>query len=307
MNTDGTTEPIIAIIGHPIAGNPSQLAIERSLLSLGMEWRVLSFDVQPQDVAKALDGFAVTGIAGVMIAPTLQQAAGQWFAQYDRQVPAKANGPAKANEPAKDHEPAKADEPANADEPAKADESESPRETSGDQPANAADTSRESLTEIDCLSRGDDLRFRGSFQAREFLATLLKDLTDPSTLWIGPLPKPDDQLRWPKAWDLFSDAMIRPRSDPDEPITEIADTDLIVLAESSFTSLDQWCKNDGSTVIIVLGDREEWVLGLGALGYRVLSEIDVKVGALLGCIDRWTRRSAASEPVAEAIEEYFGV
>lgn len=295
MNTDGTTEPIIAIIGHPIAGNPSQLAIERSLLSLGMEWRVLSFDVQPRDVAKALDGFAVTGIAGVMIAPTLQQAAGQWFAQYDRQVPIKANEPAKADGPVKDHEPAKADE------------SDSTRETSGDHSGNAADASRESLTEIDCLSRGDDLRFRGSFQAREFLATLLKDLTDPSTLWIGPLPKPDDQLRWPKAWDLFSDAMIQPRSDPDEPVTEIADTDLIVLAESSFTSLDQWCKNDGSTVVIVLGDREEWVLGLGALGYRVLSEIDVKVGALLGCIDRWTRRSAASEPVAEAIEEYFGV
>lgn len=79
---DGTTEPIIAVIGHPIAGNPSQLAIERALARLGLEWRVLSFDVAPDDVAKALDGFSVTGIRGVLIDPSVQEQASTWYADY---------------------------------------------------------------------------------------------------------------------------------------------------------------------------------------------------------------------------------
>jgi hypothetical protein len=286
MNTDGTTEPIIAIIGHPIAGNPSQLAIERSLLSLGMEWRVLSFDVRPQDVAKALDGFAVTGIAGVMIAPTLRRAAGEWFAKYDRQVSPKTD---------------------QADDSGNETDSDQPDDPPDDPPSVAGNVSNEPLTEIDCLSRGDDLRFRGSCQARDFLVTLLKNCPDPSTLWIGSLPKPEDQRLWPDGWKLFTDAMTRPRTDPDEPVSEIADKDLIVVSDPNVTTLEQWCKNDGSTVAIVLGDREDWVLGLDALGYRVLGEDDLKVGILLGCIDRWTHRCAAVEPIAEAIEEYFGV
>ena len=61
---DASTEPIIAVIGHPIAGNPSQFAVERALQSMDFDWRVLSFDVLPEDVASALEGFAVTGIAG---------------------------------------------------------------------------------------------------------------------------------------------------------------------------------------------------------------------------------------------------
>jgi hypothetical protein len=76
---DGTTEPIIAVIGHPIAGNPSQFAVERALRSLQLDWRVLSFDVKPGDVAAALDGFAVTGIAGVVIDPSIMEEASRWY------------------------------------------------------------------------------------------------------------------------------------------------------------------------------------------------------------------------------------
>jgi hypothetical protein len=78
---DGTTEPIIVVIGHPIAGNPAQFATERALRSLRLDWRVLSFDVQPGDVAAALEGFAVTGINGVIIDRSLADDAQQWYAQ----------------------------------------------------------------------------------------------------------------------------------------------------------------------------------------------------------------------------------
>lgn len=77
---DGTTEPIIAVIGHPIAGNPSQFAIERGLDSLGLDWRVLSFDVHPENIAAALEGFKVTGIAGVLIDMTVRDVASRWYA-----------------------------------------------------------------------------------------------------------------------------------------------------------------------------------------------------------------------------------
>ncbi|TWU54439.1 hypothetical protein Poly51_31580 [Rubripirellula tenax] len=77
---DGTTEPIIAVIGHPIAGNPSQFAIERALAAHQLDWRVLSFDVHPEHIAAALEGFKVTGIAGVVIAPSVMRVAADWYA-----------------------------------------------------------------------------------------------------------------------------------------------------------------------------------------------------------------------------------
>ncbi len=76
---DVATESIIVVIAHPIAGNPSQFAVERALRAMNLDWRVLSFDVHPDDVPAALDGFAVTGIAGVLVDPSLQLAATGWL------------------------------------------------------------------------------------------------------------------------------------------------------------------------------------------------------------------------------------
>ena len=86
---DGNTEPIIAVIGHPIAGNPAQFALERALESMQLEWRVFSFDVSPDDLATALNGLDVLGVRGVLIDPTLATAAGAWRAEAgddDRQL-----------------------------------------------------------------------------------------------------------------------------------------------------------------------------------------------------------------------------
>ena len=78
---DGTTEPLLAVIGNPIAGNPSQFALERAISSLGLDWRVLSFDVPPDDIAAALEGFAVTGICGVLVDLSVKDAASKWYAK----------------------------------------------------------------------------------------------------------------------------------------------------------------------------------------------------------------------------------
>ncbi len=75
---DGTTEPVVAVIGHPIAGNPSQFAFERALRAMEFEWRVLSFDVSPETVAAALDGAEALGFRGVFIDPSVADAATLW-------------------------------------------------------------------------------------------------------------------------------------------------------------------------------------------------------------------------------------
>ncbi len=78
---DGTTEPLLAVVGHPIAGNPSQFALERAVSSLGLDWRILSFDVPPCDIPAALNGFAVTGIAGVLVDRNVCEAASAWYVE----------------------------------------------------------------------------------------------------------------------------------------------------------------------------------------------------------------------------------
>ncbi|MDA7864995.1 hypothetical protein N9B24_02600 [bacterium] len=78
---DGTTEPLLTVIGNPIAGNPSQFALERAIGALRLDWRVLSFDVPPENIAAALNGFSVTGISGVLIDPSVRQAASAWYAE----------------------------------------------------------------------------------------------------------------------------------------------------------------------------------------------------------------------------------
>ena len=80
---DGTTEPVVAVIGHPIAGNPSQFAIERALMSMQHSWRVMSFDVLPEQVGAALDGLEILAFRGVLIDRSLTPFATDWYRQRD--------------------------------------------------------------------------------------------------------------------------------------------------------------------------------------------------------------------------------
>ncbi len=77
---DDHTEPLIAVIGDPIAGNPSQLAIERALQALDLDCYVNSFQVVADDVAAAIDGLQVLGYRGVLVDDALATLAGAWAA-----------------------------------------------------------------------------------------------------------------------------------------------------------------------------------------------------------------------------------
>lgn len=84
---DASTEPIIAVIGFPIGGNPSQFALERALAAVKLDWRVFSFDVAPEHLGTALDGLEVLGVRGVLIGKTLAAAVGQWRPDENTDAP----------------------------------------------------------------------------------------------------------------------------------------------------------------------------------------------------------------------------
>ncbi len=64
---DGITEPVLLILGHPIAGNPSQFALERAFDSMRAPWRVLSCDVAPERIEDAIAGAEVLGFRGLLL------------------------------------------------------------------------------------------------------------------------------------------------------------------------------------------------------------------------------------------------
>ena len=64
---DGISEPVVLILGHPIAGNPAQFALERAFASAKLEWRVLSCDVIPERIAEAIVGAEALGFRGLLM------------------------------------------------------------------------------------------------------------------------------------------------------------------------------------------------------------------------------------------------
>ena len=78
---DGSTQPLIAVIGYPIAGNPAQFALLRALAAMGLDWGVLSFEIPPDQLGAALDGIQVLRFHGVLVDPTIADLTGKWYAQ----------------------------------------------------------------------------------------------------------------------------------------------------------------------------------------------------------------------------------
>ena len=267
---DGTTEPIIVIMGHPIAGNPSQLAIERSLTSLGLEWRVLSFDVAPQDVAKALDGFSVTGIVGVLLGPNVQAAGAAWYqASSDPEV--------------------------------------SPPPTCIDclhrDPEGALVGSfQKRLWTEDLLAsyRIQDTLWMGEAPdeaSREQLpmAGLLEKALLKGALLKGALPDapaPDDL-----------------EIENQDPGNQKNDADLMILSDLTDSDEEcDLLESDRPVIVFDLTDGHPCVPEAVSRGYKVVSNLEVQVGTLQRCLTQWTSGSEVSrETIAEAIEEYLGV
>lgn len=59
----GTTK-LLGVIGHPVEHSLSPLMHNAALAKLGLDYVYLPFPIQPQNLAKALDGFAAIGVVG---------------------------------------------------------------------------------------------------------------------------------------------------------------------------------------------------------------------------------------------------
>lgn len=62
------TVPLLGLIGHKVAGNPMQFAMEQALRAANLDWRFLSFDITPERFADAIRGVDVLGFCGLSIA-----------------------------------------------------------------------------------------------------------------------------------------------------------------------------------------------------------------------------------------------
>lgn len=73
--TSAALQEIVAVLGCPAAGNPAQYLFERATEAAGIDWRFVTFDVEPERIAEALAGVAALGFRGCLLADPLQQAA----------------------------------------------------------------------------------------------------------------------------------------------------------------------------------------------------------------------------------------
>ncbi len=56
------------LIASPVAGNPTHFMVEQAFLLAGLDWRFMSFEVDPQSLGDAMRGIRALGFRGVKVA-----------------------------------------------------------------------------------------------------------------------------------------------------------------------------------------------------------------------------------------------
>jgi shikimate dehydrogenase len=62
------------LIANPAAGNPTQYLVEQAFERLGLDWRFMTFDVEPPQLGDAMRGIRALGIHGVKVGEPFQSA-----------------------------------------------------------------------------------------------------------------------------------------------------------------------------------------------------------------------------------------
>lgn len=57
-------QEIVCVFGQPVAGNPTQFMMERAFEQAGLDWRYLTLEVAPEDLADAVKGLRAMGFRG---------------------------------------------------------------------------------------------------------------------------------------------------------------------------------------------------------------------------------------------------
>jgi len=62
--SSAAVQPIVALLSHPVGGNPAQYMIEKAFLHHDLDWRYLTFEVTPEDLEDAIRGIRAMGFRG---------------------------------------------------------------------------------------------------------------------------------------------------------------------------------------------------------------------------------------------------
>ncbi|TWT65590.1 hypothetical protein [Crateriforma conspicua] len=292
---DESVEPVIALLGHPIAGNPAPLALSRAIAALGLDCRLHSFDVTPDDLPTALSGLRVLGFTGVWLDDRLSPHAGRWDSIQE-------NDPHHGGEPA-NVQPPGPDSHANNSGPEDKAGTEQPPSDAIDIDAITDQATRSIATRCDCLWRCDDTpdqlvgANRKRLFFRECMAVALRQCDDAAnSIWVihhhqRHLDDPASNQRLPQSrvivlpdWSSTGDAIV------------------------SRLNADAWPEPTEPTVVFDLsrqGHPESDTLR--KRGYELIGWTEALVGSLNACLQIWTGRQGSSEIMFEAIEEYLGV
>lgn len=64
MCTSSSVQPILVLLGKPVAGNPTQFMMERAFARHEIDWRYLSLEVAPEGLSDAVKGVRAMGFRG---------------------------------------------------------------------------------------------------------------------------------------------------------------------------------------------------------------------------------------------------
>jgi shikimate dehydrogenase len=62
--SDESLQAIVCCMGQPVAGNPTQFMMEHAFLAAGLDWRYLTLEVGPEDLAAGIAGMRAMGFQG---------------------------------------------------------------------------------------------------------------------------------------------------------------------------------------------------------------------------------------------------
>ncbi len=306
---DESSQPVIAVLGHPIAGNPTHFVLERVIDHLGLDHRIVSFDITPKRLGVALDGLDALGLFAVHLDVHLRGVASAWLNRHA------AASSASLTDDGLPAQGLPADDKIDASVPRASTEPESSpvvEETPLVDPRWAAETLRYASDEVDCLVRPSSAAdpWIGTNQRFDYLAARLtkhfqsRGLPPKTTLMLGDranrIDFPPEPNRVAAAHVIVLPPASAVSSRPAAPTNST--TEVYPLAA------DDWPPSDGRQLVLDFwaGGHPEAVR-LRKRGYTVVGPTEQQIGELIRCVRIWTGRDVSIDLISDAVEEYLAV
>lgn len=77
MSDAPTTQPILCCVGQAVAGNATQYVMDRMLQAQNVDWRVITVEVQPEDLSRAIAGIRAMKFKAVRFFEPYQRVASE--------------------------------------------------------------------------------------------------------------------------------------------------------------------------------------------------------------------------------------